>query len=214
MREDVMRFSILVGLGLLAGCSPLRNTKMVAVEQAASGYCAADADCGSQQLCVDRMCHNVADASACGVMPVHFATDSAALDARNRAELDRTAVCLRSNQSANVSIAGNADERGNSDYNRSLAQRRADAVAQYLEADGVPAAQLSTVTYGADDPLCNQHAADCWRQNRRVEIRPSGMRAGLSPSDKNKNTTDNDAKSIRRIDSTGNGTDNGTPLGK
>jgi outer membrane protein OmpA-like peptidoglycan-associated protein len=201
-------------IGLL-GCScsrPLPQTQMVAVTPAATRVtCAADADCDSRQLCVDRMCYDVASAMACSDSPIHFTTNSAAINSRNRAELNQLAVCLRSDQSVKVSVAGNADERGNRDYNRSLAQRRADAVAGYLQSAGIRSEQLSTMTYGVDNPTCTEHDSNCWRRNRRVDIAASSAHGTAV---KNKQTTDDDTKNGRRIDSTGNGTDNGSPIGK
>jgi outer membrane protein OmpA-like peptidoglycan-associated protein len=211
-KEAVMSRTSALLFGLFAcACSrQFPTTQMVAVaEPAAKVSCAADADCGSQQLCVDRMCYDVAG-TVCSGAPIHFKTNSAAIDRRNRAELNQLAACLRSNRDVHATLAGNADERGNADYNRDLAQRRADATAGYLEAAGVPSERLSTVTYGTDDPLCTSHAGDCWRQNRRVDI--AANNAGKSI--KNKATTDDDTKSGVRIDGTGNGTDNGSPLGK
>jgi peptidoglycan-associated lipoprotein len=213
------RLTVLLGALAVAGCArSYPSTEMVAVRASAQPLaCAADADCGTKQLCVDRACHDVAGATvaACTELPIHFTTSSAVIDSRNRRELNETATCLRSDRSVHVTIAGNADERGDSTYNRDLAQRRADAVAGYLEAAGVSPSQLSTVTYGADNPLCDAHDSDCWKQNRRVEIAPRGLRANAGGEPvKNKNTSDNDTKGIQRIDSTGNGTDNGSPLGK
>jgi outer membrane protein OmpA-like peptidoglycan-associated protein len=200
--------------GVIAfGCSrPMPATKMVEVAPSATRVsCAADADCGASQLCVDRMCYDVAAATACQASPIHFRTNSAAIDARNRNELNQLAACLRRDREVHVTLAGNADERGDSAYNRDLAQRRANAAAGYLESAGVPSARLSTLTYGADNPSCTGHDADCWRHNRRVDI---AARAGDEQTLKNKNTTDDDTKRGLRIDGTGNGTDNGTPLGK
>ena len=202
--------ALLVGL-VVCGCST-PQTKMVAVQPATTAVsCAADADCGGQQLCVERSCYDVAAATACAERPIHFATDSAAIDARNRPELNQLSACLRADRSVRVAVSGNADERGNRDYNRELAQRRADAVAGYLEATGVSQKQLSTVTYGVDNPLCTSHDSDCWRQNRRVDIAATDHDAATI---KNKQTTDDDTNATRRIDGTGNGTDNGSPLGK
>lgn len=202
---------LLFGL-ILCGCGT-PQTKMVAVTPAATPIaCAADFDCGGQQLCVDRACFDVSSATACAERPIHFATNSATIDRRNRPELNQLAACLRSDRSLRVAVAGNADERGDRDYNRTLAQRRADAVAGYLQSVGVSQQQLTTVTYGADKPLCDEHDAVCWRRNRRVDVaatNPDGAQVT-----KNKQTTDDDTSAGRRIDSTGNGTDNGTPLGK
>jgi outer membrane protein OmpA-like peptidoglycan-associated protein len=209
-----MRSATVVGMvGVLAalGCSrPYPQTKMVSVSQAPNAQtCAADADCGGQQLCVDRLCYNVASAMECANSSIHFPTNSAEIDARNRTELNQLAACLRSDRTVRVVIAGNADERGDASYNRALAQRRADTVSGYLESAGVPSSQLATVSYGVDDPLCERHDATCWRKNRRVDIA-----ATTDKTSKNKLSTDDDTNAGRRIDGTGNGTDNGTPLGK
>jgi outer membrane protein OmpA-like peptidoglycan-associated protein len=198
---------------LLFGCNkPMPQTEMVAVQPAAVRVaCAADADCGTQQLCVDRMCYDVTAVSACSNAAIHFVTNSAAIDSRNRGELNQAAACLRSDKNVSITLGGNADERGKRTYNRDLAQRRADAVAAYLESVGVPSTKLVTLTYGVDNPLCTAHDSACWQKNRRVDIAARGV---PEASVKNKNTTDNDTKSGVRIDSTGNGTDNATPLGK
>jgi peptidoglycan-associated lipoprotein len=213
----MLRTMLAVAALCAGGCATkMPSTHMIAVASEGSGSCAADADCGTKQLCVDRMCHDIAGATvgACTELPIHFATNSAAIDKRNRRELNQTAMCLRNERDVHVTLFGNADERGASNYNRALAQRRADAVAGYLESAGVAPRQLSTVTYGADNPLCTAHELECWKQNRRVEIAPTGMRASAAPVEKNKLTTDEETKSQQHIDSTGNGTDNGSPLGK
>jgi peptidoglycan-associated lipoprotein len=196
-----------------AGCAT-PGTKMVAVQtNGTSIQCAADADCGNGQLCVDRACHNVMSVSACSDLPVHFATDSAAIDTANRTELNDLAICLRENRDVRVTVAGNADERGASSHNDVLANERADAVANYLRASGVSPKQLETVAYGERDPLCRAHDASCWKQNRRADIKTFDRDNGFNDA-RNKKTSDDDTKGIQRIDSTGNGTNNGSPLGK
>jgi outer membrane protein OmpA-like peptidoglycan-associated protein len=188
------------------------QTEMVAVQPAAARVaCAADADCGIYQLCVDRMCYDVAAVSACSSAAIHFATNSAAIDSRNRGELNQAAACLRSDKNIPITLTGNADERGSRKYNYDLAQRRADTVAAYLESAGVPSTKLVPLSYGVDNPMCRTHDADCWRKNRRVDIAARGV---PETAVKNKNTSNDDTKRGVRIDSTGNGTDNATPLGK
>ncbi|HEX4456723.1 MAG TPA: OmpA family protein [Polyangia bacterium] len=197
----------------IAGCA-IPQTKMVAVGPTAQMECAADADCGSTQLCVDRSCHNVMSVSACSDMPVHFATNSAAIDTNNRGELNDLAACLRSNRDVRVTVAGNADERGSEDMNEALAARRADAVAGYLQSAGVSSGQMQTVAYGTQDPLCRTHDSSCWKANRRAEITTEGAPAEVKGAARSKTSTDDEAKHDTRIDSTGNGTDNGSPVGK
>ena len=48
-----------------------------------------------------------------------------------------------------------------------LGSRRADAVKQYLVSLGVPAARLTVVSKGKEQPVCTDHDESCWQQNRR-----------------------------------------------
>ena len=72
--------------------------------------------------------------------------------------------------SAKVQLQGNCDERGSREYNLALGQRRADSVKQLMEAAGVPAAQVSTVSYGSEKPRAAGHNEEAWAQNRRTDI--------------------------------------------
>lgn len=84
----------------------------------------------------------------------------------------RRGSCLRREQGLRVVIEGNADERGTVEYNIALGQRRADAVRQYLEELGVSPAQVRTVSYGEERPMCTEHSEDCWAKNRRAALVP------------------------------------------
>ena len=55
-----------------------------------------------------------------------------------------------------------------------LGERRAETVKQFLEAQGVNAARISTVSFGKDNPLCTSNDAECWAKNRRVDFVYSG----------------------------------------
>ena len=112
-------------------------------------------------------------AAACPMVRVHFAFDSAALEQEQKAPLDQAARCLRANQKQRVRIEGNADERGSDDYNKRLGAARAQAVASYLASQGVSRPQLDTVSFGEDNPLCQQSDTQCWARNRRTAVRAS-----------------------------------------
>jgi peptidoglycan-associated lipoprotein len=71
-----------------------------------------------------------------------------------------------------VTIEGNTDERGTDEWNLALGDKRASAVETYLEQLGVSAAQLKTVTYGKERPLCSEHNERCWAKNRRAALTP------------------------------------------
>ncbi|MCA1662850.1 MAG: OmpA family protein, partial [Myxococcales bacterium] len=82
---------------------------------------------------------------ACAPVKVHFALDSDQLYDSEKPLLDTTARCLRDNDQQRVSIVGNADERGSAEYNQDLGQRRAQAVATYLEEKGAAPTQVEAV---------------------------------------------------------------------
>jgi peptidoglycan-associated lipoprotein len=66
-----------------------------------------------------------------------------------------------------VQIEGNCDERGSTEYNLALGERRADAAKQVLLQNGIAADALKTISYGKEKPVCNESNEDCWQKNRR-----------------------------------------------
>lgn len=74
---------------------------------------------------------------------------------------------LMADSSISVSIEGHCDERGTTEYNLALGERRARAVRDALVSAGVDANQLDTVSYGEERPVCMGHDESCWSQNRR-----------------------------------------------
>ena len=99
---------------------------------------------------------------------VYFDTDRAVLRDDARATLDRQADYLNQNRTMNISIAGNADERGTSEYNLALGGRRAYAAASYLAAKGISATRMATVSYGKDRPIAPGSTEDAWAKNRNA----------------------------------------------
>ncbi|MDJ0739318.1 MAG: peptidoglycan-associated lipoprotein Pal [Gammaproteobacteria bacterium] len=77
---------------------------------------------------------------------------------------------LNTNRSATVRIEGHADERGSREYNIGLGERRANAVRRYLEAEGVSAAQISTISYGEERPAALGNDEISWAENRRAVL--------------------------------------------
>ena len=67
-------------------------------------------------------------------------------------------------------LEGHADERGSSEYNIALAERRAKSVAKNLRLQGVEESQLRVLSYGEEKPAAEGHEETAWGQNRRVEI--------------------------------------------
>jgi peptidoglycan-associated lipoprotein len=69
-----------------------------------------------------------------------------------------------------VTIEGHTDERGSSEYNLALGERRANAAKRYLVDLGVGSSQLNTVSFGEDRPAVQGHDESAWRYNRRAEF--------------------------------------------
>jgi peptidoglycan-associated lipoprotein len=69
-----------------------------------------------------------------------------------------------------LSIEGHADERGSEAYNLALGDARAKAARDYLAQVGIPADQLTVVSYGKDKPVCETHDEACWQKNRHIHI--------------------------------------------
>jgi peptidoglycan-associated lipoprotein len=67
-------------------------------------------------------------------------------------------------------IEGHADERGSSEYNLALADKRSRAAQEFLSTRGIPQAQLSILSYGEERPACTDQTEACFQQNRRVHI--------------------------------------------
>jgi peptidoglycan-associated lipoprotein len=101
---------------------------------------------------------------------VFFDFDAATLNADSKSALDANAAILAQYPDVRFEIQGNADERGTTEYNLALGQKRADAVVQYLLAKGVASSRVKSVSYGEERPLDGRSTETAWAQNRRAEF--------------------------------------------
>lgn len=110
-----------------------------------------------------RAC-NIPDADA------YFAFDSSHLTQFDAASLDALTTCFRTGPLAGhrMQLVGHADPRGTSDYNLTLGQSRADAVAGYLHGRGLQSDAISTTSRGAMD--ATGHDETGWAHDRRVDV--------------------------------------------
>jgi peptidoglycan-associated lipoprotein len=106
---------------------------------------------------------------------VYFDYDKSDLRPDARDALAKNADWLKkSYNTAVVQIEGHCDERGTNEYNLSLGERRARAALDYLVSLGVPAARLSTISYGEERPQCTESDESCWQRNRRGHFNITG----------------------------------------
>ena len=180
------RLLIALPLALAVGCAHKAETKKdqaattpppsqpaaAAQPSTPTPSCNNDLDCAPNQLCIRNQCVDIsAGLAECMSVRVHFALNSSELDTESRNGLERSARCLKADHALHVSIEGNADERGTEEYNLALGDRRANTVAQYLEALGASEKQLKTVSYGKENPECQEHDEACWARNRRASLK-------------------------------------------
>ena len=101
---------------------------------------------------------------------VRFDFDKSEVKEDGRKTCQVVADYLKKNPMAKLLIEGHCDERGTSEYNMALGDRRATAVMNYLVSLGVPKAALSTVSFGKEKPLDPGHDEGAWEKNRRAHF--------------------------------------------
>lgn len=131
--------------------------------------CVEDGDCQSGFSCVNKRCVEAAAASLqCErEMRVHFEFNVYDLTPEAREVLDQFAKCMQQNGEWRLTIEGHADERGTTQYNLDLGEKRARAVADYLGRLGVQKSRLRTVSYGEERPVDPSSSEEAWAENRR-----------------------------------------------
>jgi len=102
---------------------------------------------------------------------VYFPFDVSAVQEDDKALVEAHAKYLSEHPDRKVRVEGNCDERGSSEYNLALGQRRADSVKKMLILGGAKASQIETISYGKEKPVCTEHNEACWKQNRRSDIK-------------------------------------------
>lgn len=101
---------------------------------------------------------------------VFFELDQSVLSADGKSALDDNAAIMAEYSGIKLEVQGHADERGTTDYNIALGQKRADAVRQYLLAKGIASSRVETVSYGEERPIDGSHTERAWSTNRRAEF--------------------------------------------
>lgn len=84
--------------------------------------------------------------------------------------IDAHANFLLENKNLKIRVEGNCDERGSTEYNLALGQRRADSVKRALTVLGVPATRIEAVSFGEEKPRATGQDEDSYAENRRSDI--------------------------------------------
>lgn len=100
------------------------------------------------------------------VRDIYFDYDSANLRSDAQQSIAQAAQLIKQ-KGWKVQIEGNCDERGSTEYNLALGERRADSARQAFLQNGISADALKTISYGKEKPQCTDANEDCWQKNRR-----------------------------------------------
>jgi len=151
---------IVFALALLAGCSSNKsddsNKNAAQTAPVSSSSSSGDSyNTGSDLSQLQRV--------------VYFDFDKFDLNSAGQSVVDSNIAALR-NGNQRIRLEGHADERGTREYNLALGERRANAVAKYLQANGIASSRIETVSYGKEKPADVGHDEAAWAKNRRVEI--------------------------------------------
>jgi len=99
---------------------------------------------------------------------VYFDFDKSELKAATRDSLQKNAELIRKYDQWQVVIEGHCDERGSTEYNLALGERRANAVKEYYVNYGINADRLEIISYGEERPVDPGHNEAAWAKNRRA----------------------------------------------
>ncbi len=102
---------------------------------------------------------------------VHFAFDSSAISDEVLVTLKNNVKYLKDNPKVNVVIEGHCDERGTTEYNLALGQKRAVKVKEIYVQLGIKAKRIVTMSYGKEMPIDKRHNEAAWAKNRRAETK-------------------------------------------
>ena len=101
---------------------------------------------------------------------IHFDFDKYEIRPEDARILDADAAWLKSRPNDLVLIEGHCDERGTSEYNLALGERRAKAAMTYLVGQGIQAQRITLISYGKEQAVCSTHDEACWALNRRAHL--------------------------------------------
>lgn len=164
--------TVLFTAALLVACSG-SDTKEQDEAAAAAAASAAAARAAQEAAASEAAAKQKAldDAAAAAGMVFYFDFDSYNLRPDAVEALNAHIAALQGNQQRTVRLEGHTDERGTREYNMALGERRANAVRDFMVANGIASTRIETVSYGEERPVAYGSGESNWSQNRRVELK-------------------------------------------
>jgi len=104
---------------------------------------------------------------ASNIKDVYFDYDKSDIRADQQASVQADTSFLAQHSGINFTVEGYCDERGSTEYNIALGDRRATSVKSALVQAGINGGRIKTISYGKEKPFCTESTEACWQQNRR-----------------------------------------------
>ena len=176
----ILAAAVLLGLSACASKKPA-GSEPAAIEErggasgasAAGGSDARSTGSGSDKVVSRSMDDDGAAGDIAGApsaRQIFFDLDQYTIKPEYQGVVQATADFLKSRPKVRVIVQGNTDERGSSEYNLSLGQKRAEAVRKALGVLGVADDRIEAVSLGEEKPMSECHDESCWGKNRRADI--------------------------------------------
>lgn len=102
---------------------------------------------------------------------IYFDYDSFVVKEEYRPAIEGYAKALNAAKSRKLTVEGHTDNRGGSEYNLALGQKRAEATVKSLTLLGVTTDQLEAVSFGKERPAVEGSTEDAFAKNRRAEFK-------------------------------------------
>lgn len=164
--------SILSVIALLAGCASGVKLDDVKVEDRSGSSPASQVSSVNSGMAASGLgaMQGIKQGPAGVEHIIYFELDSFAVKAEYQSALEAHARFLRADRNRRVNLEGHTDERGGSEYNLALGQKRAEAVRRALSVLGVPEAQMESVSFGKEKPVAQGSDESAYAQNRRAAL--------------------------------------------
>lgn len=167
----------LLAAASLAACSSVKLDEQAPVESrtgsaAGTAGAAGAGSASSSQTRVAPVDVTANNAAANSTLPrvVYFDYDSYIVKDEYRPVIELNAKMLTADRKKQMAVEGHTDERGSSEYNLALGQRRAEAVVKSLTLLGVQNSQLEPVSFGEERPAVRGADESAFAKNRRAEL--------------------------------------------
>ncbi|WP_394781598.1 peptidoglycan-associated lipoprotein Pal [Undibacterium sp.] len=171
MRAIATLATIVSGAAILAACSTPVKVDEKPVAPVAAAKAAPAPDSRTVSTVVAPQMDPLTDPNnILSKHSVYFDFDSYTVKKDFNPVVEAHSKYVASSASRKILIQGNTDERGGSEYNLALGQKRAEAVRKAMALLGTPDAQMEAVSYGKEKPKASGSDEAAWAENRRADI--------------------------------------------